>query len=242
MYDSGTPPPAPSARPAIARIPPLIVIAIGILVLVHFVRMEIFSGRNNHDIILLFGFWPARFSAQFSELAAGSTLFLKYELTKYSSPFSYALLHENLVHLTMNCVWFMIFGTPLARRLGALRMMVLMSGGALAGAAAHFCVYPGDITPVIGASAVVSAFMGACARFVFQPRPALPSWSGPRDAMPRLTVLQSFIHPSSRMFIVIFLLINAFSAFFLPQLAWVAHLGGLAFGFLCFGWIDNARR
>ncbi|MEZ5800953.1 MAG: rhomboid family intramembrane serine protease [Nitratireductor sp.] len=67
----------------------------------------------------------------------------------------------------MNLLWLAAFGSPVAARLGAARTLVLAAVTSLGGAAAHWLAYHGEVVPMIGASAVVSGFMGAATRFAF---------------------------------------------------------------------------
>ena len=99
---------------------------------------------------------------------------------------SYALLHGGWAHLGLNAVWLLAFGAPLARRIGALRFLILFASSAVAGAAAHYAVDPLSLQPLVGASAAVSGCMGAAVRFVFAPmRPASDAGMGLGHLGPR---------------------------------------------------------
>ena len=49
---------------------------------------------------------------------------------------TYALLHADKYHLLSNSLWLLVFSTPLARRLGAWRYIVVMVAAAVVGASA----------------------------------------------------------------------------------------------------------
>ena len=81
---------------------------------------------------------------------------------------TYAFLHGGWAHLALNSIWLVAFGTPVARRFGAGRFLVLLAVTAVWGAMAHWLCYPYSFLPVIGASAAISGLMGAAVRFMFQ--------------------------------------------------------------------------
>ena len=81
---------------------------------------------------------------------------------------TYALIHANWMHLGVNAVWLLPFGSAVARRFGALRFVVFFAVTAAAGAALHLAAHAGEQFPMIGASAAISGTMAAAMRFAFQ--------------------------------------------------------------------------
>ena len=69
-------------------------------------------------MLLAFAFIPARYGESAAMLPGG-------EAACFWSPLTYAFLHADSSHLIVNLIWMAIFGTPLARRFGALRFLVL---------------------------------------------------------------------------------------------------------------------
>ena len=82
---------------------------------------------------------------------------------------TYALIHGDWTHLGLNACGCCAFGTPVARRFGALRFLAFFAVTAAAGAAAHLATHAGNaFVPMVGASASISGFMAAAMRFAFQ--------------------------------------------------------------------------
>lgn len=170
----------------------------------------------------------------------------QYELARYvlaEGPrpwtfLTYALLHEGWLHLGLNVVVLSALGTPVARRLGPLRFLSLFAFGALAGALMHLAVHPAGVAPLIGASASVSACMGAAARFVFDPIARM----GARA--PRLR--ESLRNRTVITFTLGWFIANAMSGLGAnpsvlasASIAWEAHIGGFLLGFLAFPLFDR---
>jgi membrane associated rhomboid family serine protease len=82
---------------------------------------------------------------------------------------SYAFLHGGWTHVGLNVIWLAAFGPPVARRVGAVRFLLIFLSTAVAGALVHWAFNWLDFTPLIGASAGVSGLMAAATRFVFAP-------------------------------------------------------------------------
>ena len=170
----------------------------------------------------------------------------QYQLARYllteSGPrpwtfLTYALLHEGWLHLGLNVIVLAALGTPVARRFGAARFLALFAFGAIAGALMHLIVHPVGVAPLIGASASVSACMGAAARFVFDPL----ARSG--AAAPRLG--QSLRNRTVIAFTLGWFMANAMSGLGAnpsvlasASIAWEAHIGGFLLGFLAFALFD----
>src|SRR5205807_454293 len=81
---------------------------------------------------------------------------------------THALIHSDLNHLILNALMLLAFGTPLARRFGALRFLLFLMATATAGVLFHLAAHLHDTSPVIGASGAISGAMAGAMRFVFQ--------------------------------------------------------------------------
>lgn len=134
---------------------------------------------------------------------------------------SHAVLHANLLHIAANTLVLGILGSFVERIFGTARMLVLFVLGALAGGLVS--ASGSDAAVSVGASGAIWAFLGACAALAFKPQGLFP-----RAAVPRL-----------RRIIWINLAINV-GASFMPQVDWMAHLGGGLVGF-AFGWSSWCR-
>lgn len=154
---------------------------------------------------------------------------------------SYALLHGGWTHLIVNAVWLLAFGTPVARRFKPARFLLFMAVGALAGAATHGALFPLSAEPLVGASAAVSACMGAALRFAFQP--AREVGAGPSaPAVPLRALLRD---RRAAGFALVWFVTNIVTglgpvatALAGGPIAWQAHIGGFLAGLLLFGLFD----
>jgi membrane associated rhomboid family serine protease len=161
---------------------------------------------------------------------------------------TYALLHADFSHLAMNSLWFVAFGTPVARRFGALRFLLLFVVTAAAGAAAFLVIHGQNGAVLIGASAVASGMMGAAARFAFQPDGPITLWQ--RDdrrvyQVPALPLTAALRERRILVFLAVWFAVNLlFGLVPIPSLtegqtiAWESHIGGFLAGLLLFRLFD----
>jgi len=159
---------------------------------------------------------------------------------------TYAFLHGSWTHLLLNGVWFAAFATPVARRLGALRLLGLAAACAVAGALAHTLVHPLSVVPMIGASAVVSGMMAAATRFIFAPPPAFSWIPTAPHARSRQSLVELVANPRAALFLGVWFLTNlGFGLFAAPLgvvdagIAWEAHIGGFVAGLLLLPALDR---
>lgn len=208
-----------------------------VLVAIHAVRFYLLSGDVGSRVLIAFAFIPARYG----ELAPQ----IPYPLAAVWSPVTYALLHGSWLHLWMNVLWMAAFGSPLARRFGPVRFAAISVLAALAGAVLHFAFYPGEMVPMIGASACVSGYMGAAARFAFQGRSA----AGLNVHGPALSLAQSFTNRKFLIFLFVWFALNfLFGSGVVSiggmdaRIAWQAHVGGFLAGIFAFSFLDRERK
>ena len=164
------------------------------------------------------------------------------------TPVTYSLLHGGWEHLVFNSLWLAAFGTPVVRRIGTGRYVMFWISSSIAAAALHAVLNWGDPTLLVGASGVISALMGAACRFAF------PASGGAYNARfghlyPRQPYAVIFRNRTVAIFVLIWLFGNLVVGLGIPLfgdiggvIAWDAHLGGFAFGFLCFGLFDPQPR
>jgi len=119
--------------------------------------------------------------------------------------------------------------------------IALVIAGAIAGGLMQVAVHPEDVVPLIGASAGVSACMGAAARFIFDPIARLGG-SAP-------SLAASLRNRSVVTFTLGWFFANAMSglganpsALAGASIAWEAHIGGFLLGFLAFALFDPVKR
>jgi membrane associated rhomboid family serine protease len=160
------------------------------------------------------------------------------------TPFTHAFLHSGWEHVLLNTVWFLIFGTPVARRYGSAKLLVLFLLSALAGAAffAATTVPQQQFAILVGASGGIAGLTGAAVRFIFQPvQVAVHPETGERIVLGRklASIGEVFRHPTGRIFTLVWIVLNGIVPLlplFMPgmqvEIAWQAHLSGFLFGFL----------
>ena len=232
-------------REPILNVPPVVVATLGTMGLVHAARLFL-SPRADLEFLLTFAFIPARYEAG---ILPGGGLPGGWGAEIWTF-MTYALIHADVMHLGINAVWLLAFGTPLARRLGALRFLAFCAVTAIAGAAAHLATHAGELVPMIGASAAVSGAMAAAMRFAFQS--GGPIWQRGRDApsyhVPAISLGTALRDPRILAFFAVWLGINLLFGLGSISLAgtdqpiaWQAHVGGFLAGLLLFGFFDPVR-
>lgn len=83
------------------------------------------------------------------------------DLEAFGTTISYAFLHGDFGHLLGNMVFFWIFGALVSELLGWRWLLATVLFTAVAAAATHIGMNREEWTPMLGASGVVSGFMGA---------------------------------------------------------------------------------
>jgi membrane associated rhomboid family serine protease len=225
------------------NVPPVVAATVAALVVIQAVR-DFIPETADLAVLAWFAFIPARYDptplvhgAYPGGIAADVCTFV-----------TYALLHGNWLHLGLNAIWLLAFGTPVARRFGPARFLSFFAVTAAAGAIAHLVAYTGERAPMVGASAAISGFMAAAIRFVFQPGGPLERWSardGARHRVPAAPLFAALRDPRIVAFLAIWFGLNLlFGIGSLPILgdeqpvAWQAHVGGFLAGLLAFAAFD----
>ena len=148
------------------------------------------------------------------------------------SPFYALFLHADLLHLGFNMLFLLVFGGALESELGRVRWLLCYFYGGLAAMLCHAVFSPTSLVPVIGASGAIAALLGAA--LVRMPK----SW-----VLTYVPPIWFFPLPAP-LFLVIWLAaqmsglwgdLTVASASAGGGIAWMAHLGGFAFGAL-YGW------
>jgi membrane associated rhomboid family serine protease len=214
-----------AAREPVFFLPNIIAAAMALCAGLYALEAYVLSERADGLLLNYMAFVPARFA----DISLGSLLeFARAALTC-------SLLHASFAHLAVNMIWLAAFGAPLAQRIGALRFAAFWVFTALCSTALHFVTHLGELSPLVGASGVVSGAMGAAARFGFATR----GNSGPRafSGAP-LTFEETLRSRSVISFVLVWALVNfaaGAGALDLGQgsasIAWQAHIGGFIAGF-----------
>ncbi len=250
-------------REPIFNLPPVIVFLLAVLTMIQVARSQI-PPELDGAIVATFGFIPARFAFLFdqkavldhlNEIARQSDIqgqigafFLTHAPPSWLwfTPLSYAFLHGGATHLIFNGIWLAAFGSPVARRFGTARFLLLGGLGAVAGAAAFLAAHPLELAPMIGASAAISAYMGAAARFVFPIRG--PFRAEATVEQPMQSFREMIANVQTMAFVAFWFVSNLLIGlggqtfgFSEAPIAWEAHIGGFVAG-LFFAPIFDQRR
>jgi membrane associated rhomboid family serine protease len=235
-------------REPLFNIPSVVTALLAVLALIHIVRVYLLTNEQDINVLLTFAFIPVRYdtSAVLGGILPGGFGAEVWTFVTYS------LLHASWTHLGVNAIWFLPFGSAVARRFGTARFLLFFAVTAAAGAAMHLATHAGEQYPMIGASAAISGTMAAAMRFAFQHGGPLGMLRGEDDeayrvpALPLIGVLRD-----SRvfLFLVVWFGMNiVFGLISLPiggndqPVAWQAHIGGFLAGLLLFSWFDPARN
>jgi membrane associated rhomboid family serine protease len=252
----------PPPREPIFNVPAAVMATLAVLVLIHALRDFVLDPETDALIILDGAVIPARWAQAYGGvsaerirealLAAGDgtgLALLPFALGRGGKPWTgltYALLHGSWAHVLVNSVWLAAFGTPVARRCGAARYLVLFLVAALAGAIAHVLLHPYQAVPMIGASAGVSGLMAAAAWFMFAPPVFLPE-GVPAEVHERPREKVALILRNRRVLIFLAVWFGTNYLFAMlagplgvtdASIAWEAHVGGFLAGFLLFPLLD----
>lgn len=193
---------------------------VAILVLIHGLLQYAGESWQVWSLYAL-AFIPARFTDAAFPLIAGSEAW---------SFLTYAFLHGDWMHLVFNCLWLLIFGTVVARYLGAARFLLLAIISAIFGAGTTLALHWGEAIVMIGASGAVSGLMAA----------AVPIMYG---SVAPLSPAALLIHRRALIFTAVWLVITLFSGatgftgnsfMGAGAIAWEAHIGGFVAGLLAF--------
>lgn len=153
---------------------------------------------------------------------------------------THILIHASVAHLLFNLLWLVVFGTPVARRLGGTRFLAYFTLCGAAGALFFALFHLNDSTLLIGASGGVTGLLGGLVRFAFH-RPAskptfangvLPLWDRSVIAWSAVIILMNAAMP----------LVGPGFGAGEADIAWQAHVGGFLFGLVAFPIFDRPRR
>lgn len=240
-------PPEARKREPVFNLPPVITAIAALVIAVHVLRQFV-SQETDLKILLWTAFLPARYSdvPVLNGLLPGGIAADAWTF------FTYALLHGDALHLGVNLIWFLAFGSAVAWRFGSLRFIAFSMVTAAAGALVHLVTHLGDVAPLVGASAAISGAMAAAVRFAFEFGGPLGAWrnSGPEafrvPASPLLTALRN---RQVLVFLGVWFLLNllfgatsAAGNLSEGSVAWQAHIGGFVAGLLLFPLFDPVRQ
>jgi membrane associated rhomboid family serine protease len=228
--------PATGGSEPMFNVPRIVVLVAAVMIGVQLIRM-VLPDEEDLQFLLALAFIPARYSGAAAELPGGY-------LAAVTSFVTYMFVHSGWVHLAVNLLWMIAFGSPVAKRIGNRRFLSFSALCGIAGALTHLVFHFGAMTPVVGASAAISGQMAAAMRFVFGARPGGEAdlAQAPLESLSRtltdrriLAVLAVWVALN-----VVFGLGVVSIAGTEGDIAWEAHIGGFLFGLLCFGFFDRS--
>ncbi len=234
----------PVQREPLFNVPSVIIASLAVLALIHGVRTLFLTQEQDIWLLLYFAFIPARYDANgvIGELLPGG---LAADIWTFVT---YSLLHGGWMHLGVNAVWLLAFGSALARRFGAVRFLAFFAVTAAAGAAMHLLTNAGSQAPMIGASASISGAMAAAMRFAFQRGGPLRALGNDDDAafrVPALPLRDVLSDARVLAFLAVWFGINILFGLGSQSItggdeviAWQAHIGGFLAGLVLFSWFD----
>jgi membrane associated rhomboid family serine protease len=228
-----------SERQPIFNVPGVVVAVLGAFLAVFLAADPTYGllpDQTRGWLLALLAFFPGRLGEDAGMYPGGQVAGLTQFVT-------HALAHADFVHLAVNSAWFLAFGTPVARRLGAVRFLAFFAlcgiGGALL-----FLLLNG--APMVGASGAISGLMAAAFRFLLVPisEGGTEALAGEMSQPPRLSVAETLSDRRILIAIAAWGILNVLAALAAPYLfegwniAWEAHLGGFLTGLLTFGLFD----
>ena len=132
------------------------------------------------------------------------------------------LFHANFVHILGNLWSFWIFGNNIEDVLGKLKFILFLSFTGIASMFSHIFLNFNDINPIVGASGIVSALMGAYL-YLFP------------NAQLLVLVPFGFLFPTTiraKFFMIFWFISQIFIALQNNNISWEAHIGGFLVGYL----------
>lgn len=216
------------------NVPAAVVSAIALLGAVHLVR-QVLPGGWDRDVLLSLAFIPARFTEPAEAFPGGSPAL-------FTSFATHAAVHGDALHLMLNSLWLLVFGTAVAARNGSLRFIALFLACAALGASAFLIPNWGAAVPVIGASGAVAGLMGATVRVLFSsPHAGLPA----AGTAPLQPLGESLRDRRVVAWTAVWFGLNGLAALGLDvfgaggPIAWETHIGGYLGGILLAGFFER---
>lgn len=189
------------------NLPPATKILLGLLIAVHVLVHLALPPQILEWVFLHLAFIPGRFTGA-----------APFELLALVTPLTHMALHGSWLHIGMNSVMLMAFGSGVERWMGAKRMVLFFLLCGLFGIAAHFILTPFSPYPVVGASGGLSGLFAAALVMINKSRSNIGGRFG--------------IMPFVLLWIGISVLFGMMGSPDGSSIAWAAHVGGFLGGFV----------
>jgi membrane associated rhomboid family serine protease len=138
-----------TAQPII-NMPPVTKYFLGLIIAVHLIITFALSDQEAANIYTTYGFIPAFWNSD-----------LPFKAVTLMTPLSHMLLHGSWLHIAMNAVMLMAFGSGVERGLGAKNMIFIFIFSGLCGIGLQYALDPDSIHPVIAESGGLSGLFAA---------------------------------------------------------------------------------
>jgi membrane associated rhomboid family serine protease len=226
-------------REPIFNVPGVVLWVLGIFCAVHVGRWAL-PPQDSTWLTVALAFIPGRLGGLADELPGGQIAIATAFIT-------HLFVHGDLTHLGVNSAWLLAFGSPVARRSGALRFLAFFAVTGIAGALLYLAFNGPTLTLVVGASGAISGLMGAAFRFLFAGTDTGGDRRGtlidPRRSplMPLLATLRDQRILMAVGGWTVLNIVLAWGAAGLTEaagIAWEAHLGGFYAGLLLYGFFE----
>ncbi|MEL6568230.1 MAG: rhomboid family intramembrane serine protease [Pseudomonadota bacterium] len=208
--------PAPSSPAPFFNAPAGVVGLCGLLIAAHGLRMIIPYGWQNEAF-----YWLALIPERLNLMVNGGGQDAYGPLSLLAAVFGHVTLHGDWMHVLLNTGMLLTLGTPVARRQGLAKFLIIFLVASAAGAAVYFALRLPDGAPAIGASGGVSGILAA----------AFLIMAGPRAGWPEM-VSRSFLQTSLAFLALNLIIWFAGPSLFGAAIAWDAHIGGYVGGAL----------
>jgi membrane associated rhomboid family serine protease len=180
------------------------------------------SGPHINQLIMRFGFVPARFSSMYS--------WDYLDISRYTTIFTSLFLHGSLFHVLANMWVLWIFGDNVEDCMGRLRYLIFFFLCGIASVVAQALSNPDSTLPLVGASGAISGVLGAY--FLTYPRARILT-------LVPIFILFYLIDLPAFIFLGLWFLIQFVSGYASMMakdaatgggIAWWAHVGGFGAG------------
>jgi membrane associated rhomboid family serine protease len=225
-------------RQPIFNVPGVVLVLLGSFLAVHLLRWAL-PIEDGAWLTAALAFIPARETGLAADLPGG-------RIAIATSFVTHQFVHGDLAHLLINSAWLLAFGSPVARRTGAVRFIVFFLLTGIAGALLYLAINGSAMILVIGASGAISGLMGAAFRFLFRSiEQGGPMGLARVSTTPLMPLGETLQDRRILMAVAGWTVLNVLLAWGAAGLteaagiAWEAHLGGFYAGLLLYGFFDR---
>ena len=194
------------------------VLALGSLLVVIEILLQILGLEWRSAAFLLFAFFPIEFNTPYKELFFGQN---------FTMFFSYSLLHGNFFHMIVNVAILFALGKQIEEQVGMINFLLIFVSTAVIGAVVYQILASENPAPMVGASGGVFGFFG-----FLKGRELFFRLKNNLTILPFLNLVFGLV----LLHIVLILLHPSIIPF---EIGWHGHLGGFVFGVLLAGVIKK---